>query len=112
MTSPSSDRLQFRVHGMDCADEVGALRRAVGPLVGEENLRFDVVRGRMDVLVPADEAAALPAVAATSMRATPWSASAPSKEPKRFRRYTPSLLDTLNGLRLLAAANRRWESPS
>ncbi len=59
---------------MDCADEVAILRKAVGPLVGEENLRFDVLRGRMEVLVPAEEAAVVAAVAATGMRAVRWTA--------------------------------------
>jgi Cd2+/Zn2+-exporting ATPase len=57
---------------MDCADEAAALRKAVGPIVGEDNLRFDVLRGRMDVLVPAEESAVMAAVASTGMRATAW----------------------------------------
>jgi len=57
---------------MDCADEVAALRRALAPLIGEENLRFDVLRGRMEILVAADREEVLRAVASTGMRATPW----------------------------------------
>ena len=41
-------RLAFKVHGMDCADEVAILKREVGPLVGgEERLLFDLLAGRM-----------------------------------------------------------------
>ncbi|NOX54884.1 MAG: cadmium-translocating P-type ATPase [Planctomycetes bacterium] len=41
-------RLQFRIRGMDCAEEVAALKREVGPLVGgEQNLSFDLLNGRM-----------------------------------------------------------------
>ena len=44
-------RLIFKVQGLDCAEEVSALKRAVGPLVrGEDNLAFDVLKGRMTVL--------------------------------------------------------------
>ena len=41
----------FGVQGLDCAEEVAVLRRAVGPLVGgADNLAFDVLNGRMTVL--------------------------------------------------------------
>jgi len=66
----------FRIRGMDCAEEVGALERAVGPVVGgAENLRFDVLRGRMQVLEPSDGVtpeAVREAVARTGMRAEAW----------------------------------------
>nr|MBP7588886.1 hypothetical protein [Thermoanaerobaculia bacterium] len=40
----------FRVAGMDCAEEIAALRREVGPVVGgEAALGFDLLRGRMTV---------------------------------------------------------------
>ena len=66
----------FRIRGMDCAEEVAALERAVGPVAGgAENLRFDVLRGRMQVLDPsaAESAQAVrEAVARTGMRAEAW----------------------------------------
>ena len=41
---------QFHVSGMDCAEEVTALKRDIGPLVnGEQNLSFDLMNGRMTV---------------------------------------------------------------
>lgn len=44
-TGPSG--MQFRIHGMDCAEEVAVLKREVGPLVGgEERLAFDLLNGR------------------------------------------------------------------
>src|SRR3990172_3774390 len=40
----------FRITGLDCAEEVTALKREVGPVVGgEERLAFDVLNGRMTV---------------------------------------------------------------
>jgi Cd2+/Zn2+-exporting ATPase len=39
-------RMQFRIRGMDCAEEIAILKRAVGPLVGgEEHLAFDLPGG-------------------------------------------------------------------
>jgi hypothetical protein len=48
--------LEFRIHGMDCADEVAILRREIVPLVGSpDRLGFDIlhlvvgqVRDRVD----------------------------------------------------------------
>jgi len=40
--------IEIRVHGMDCAEEAGVLKREVGPLVGgEQNLTFDILNGKM-----------------------------------------------------------------
>ena len=46
----------FRIHGMDCADEIAALKREVGPLVGEDKLAFDLLNGRMSIDVTPDAA--------------------------------------------------------
>ena len=66
----------FRIRGLDCAEEVAALRRGVGPLVGgDQLLAFDLLRGRMTV---GGEAAAVPtpaierAVENAGLRAEPW----------------------------------------
>ncbi|HYH44335.1 MAG TPA: heavy metal translocating P-type ATPase, partial [Thermoanaerobaculia bacterium] len=46
-----SERLQFKIRGMDCAEEIAILKREVGPLVGgEANLRFDLLKAKMTVL--------------------------------------------------------------
>ncbi len=68
----------FKVHGLDCAEEVAALRAAVGPLVGEDKLAFDILNGRMTVLdgpprLPPD--AIIDAVRRTGMTAVEWSAN-------------------------------------
>ena len=42
--------LEFRIHGMDCADEVAILRRALNPLVqSADRLAFEILRGKMTV---------------------------------------------------------------
>ena len=44
----------FKISGMDCVDEVAALKSAVGPVVGgQEQLAFDVLNGRMVVTAQA-----------------------------------------------------------
>ena len=62
--------LRYKVHGLDCAEEVAALRREVGPVVGgEELLSFDILGGTMTVAVPIAAAIVIGAVARTGMRA-------------------------------------------
>lgn len=98
----------FEVHGMDCGDEVAALKREVGPVVGgEDKLAFDLVNGRMSVLGRAD---ALPieliekAVLRTGMTAELWQEGVTSDATitEGRRRRTQTLLTSASGL-LVAA---------
>src|SRR3546814_760531 len=69
------DSVIFKIHGMDCADEVTLLKREVGPVVGSQNLSFDLINGRMSVAgAPGgvDHAGVLQAVERTGMRAELW----------------------------------------
>lgn len=71
----SPDSVIFKIHGMDCGDEVAVLKREVGPVVGLENLSFDLINGRMSVAGASDavhHARILKAVERTGMRAEPW----------------------------------------
>lgn len=66
----------FKVHGMDCVEEVTTLKREVGPVVGgEDYLAFDLLNGRMLVSeeATASSEAILQAIARTGMKAEPWS---------------------------------------
>jgi Cd2+/Zn2+-exporting ATPase len=80
----------FTVRGMDCAEEVSVLKRAVGPVVGgEERLAFDVLNGRMTVANDArdvPEQKILKAVAATGMSAVPWDAHMDKGDGNAHRR--------------------------
>ena len=68
------DYLEFRIRGMDCAEEVGVLKREVGPLVGGEgHLTFDLLRGKMAVRNPSIAAGdVIRAVNKTGMQAELW----------------------------------------
>lgn len=70
MANTETDLL-FRIHGMDCAEEVAVLKREVGPAVGgAERLSFDVLNGRMGVAADAgvSPSEVQAAVARTGMR--------------------------------------------
>ncbi len=69
----------FKIKGMCCGEEIAALTREVGPLVGGElNLRFDLLDSKMTVVTP-DESLTYErisaVVAATGMEAVPWTCS-------------------------------------
>ena len=95
---------------MDCADEVAVLRRQLGPIVGgEDNLAFDVLKGRMSVPVAAGATPAMvvEAVAKTGMRAEPWIETADGSSPRR-RGTTRTVLTVASGL--LTAAGFAWHA--
>lgn len=97
------ERLEFRVHGMDCADEVAILRREVGPAVGgAERLSFDLLRGKMVVTTDGTGpglANVTAAVARTGMRAEPWLDATPGAgERSLWQRRGRTLTTTLSGL--------------
>ena len=111
-----SEQVVFKVHGMDCGDEVAALKREVGPVVGgEDKLVFDLVNGRMSVQ---GRAGGLPveqiekAVRRTGMMAELWQEGATSDATiaDERRRRTQTLLTTASGI--LAAAGLGYTCPS
>ena len=99
-TAPSID---FRIHGMDCAEECTILRDAVGPVVGgDDKLSFDILRGRMSVTgtQTVSPETVIKAVARAGMKAEPWTSDderkAPVEEARARRRRT--ILTTASGL--------------
>jgi Zn2+/Cd2+-exporting ATPase len=79
----------FRVTGLDCAEEVAALRREVGPAVGgAERLGFDLLRGRMTVAAGAGDVpdeAIVAAVRRAGLGAERWRESGPSAATEQLR---------------------------
>ncbi|MFV1958313.1 MAG: heavy metal translocating P-type ATPase [Planctomycetota bacterium] len=67
--------LLFEIPDMDCAEEVGALKHALAPTVGEENLSFDLLKRRLRVEIPVGSAVTSEEVErlvrTTGMRARP-----------------------------------------
>lgn len=94
----------FAVQGLDCAEEISVLRRAVGPVVGgPDNLAFDILNGRMTVVDNARSVsteAIINAVATTGMRAVLWHAQGDKAESDHHR-HTPILYTVASGLCVL-----------
>ena len=70
------DSQEFRIRGMDCAEEVALLKREIGPVVGGvDRLVFDILKGKMTVLAgtsSVDSKLVIDSVQRTGMRAEPW----------------------------------------
>jgi Cd2+/Zn2+-exporting ATPase len=96
---------ELRIHGLDCAEEVGLIRRALDEYPGVHELNFDVVRGKM--LVHYDEELVSltriqQAVTATGLRCEPWSEH--SERSRSFlERHARVILTVVSGVCLIAA---------
>ena len=95
--------LAFRIHGMDCAEEVAILKREIGPLVGgAERLGFDILNGKMYVQSSpekVDPGEIVKAVARTGMRAELWQERAADPRDEGFwQRRGRTVLTTASGL--------------
>ncbi len=94
----------FKIHGMDCAEEVAILKSELGPLVGDErSLTFDVLSGRMGVLVPESSLSSadiIQAVSQTGMSAVPWrdQAADTSVSASWCERYGRTILTIASGV--------------
>ncbi|MEZ6184046.1 MAG: cation-translocating P-type ATPase [Planctomycetota bacterium] len=69
--------VRYQVRGMDCAEEIGALREALSDVVSPDELSFDVLAGVMEVPGRIDTEVVVAAVATTGMHAQPIGAGGP-----------------------------------
>src|SRR5262245_42038990 len=107
MNAPTQ-KLTFKVHGLDCAEEAAVLTRQVGPAVGgEDRLSFDILNGRMTVAGEGEGVApeaVLRAVERTGMRAEVWREGAKDAFGERtfWQRRGRTILTAASGLFTLA----------
>lgn len=102
-----SPSVQFRIGGMDCAEEVAVLKRELGPLVGgEQYLAFDILNGKMSIDRAPKEVspeAIIAAITRTGMRAQIWRDSPPeSREAGFWRQGGRTALTAASGVFALA----------
>jgi len=96
--------LAFKIHGMDCAEEVAVLKQEVGPVVGgADNLAFDLLRGKMSIAgdVAVSSTDILRAIERAGMRAEPWGEdrTGPSAGPLSFwDKYGRTVLTAVGGI--------------
>ena len=112
-TKSSDAKLQYRIEGMDCAEEVALLKRELVPLVGEESLGFDLLNSKLTVdtgansVSPSEIAAA---IARSGLTAVPWSKTAPVANESFWTQHKRTLLTATSGLAGLAGFLIEWLS--
>jgi Cd2+/Zn2+-exporting ATPase len=96
----------YKIDGMDCAEEVAALKAELARLPGISEMAFDVLNGKMTVVfvetkVTSDQLVA--AVERIGMRADPWRDSAQRIEERRgWERWGRTAMTTASGVLLMA----------
>lgn len=100
--------LSYRIRGLDCAEEVAALKREVGPVLGDPaRLSFDLLNARMNVDTEGSNATnheILRAIARTGMHAIPWEQHASRAVVETWwERHARAALTTASAVAILAA---------
>jgi len=106
-----SRRMDCKVHGLDCSDEVAILRREVGGRAGVIDLEFDVLNARMSVEYDPDAISPeqiVSAVADTGMRAIPWQRPTQHKQDPFWQRHGRLIMAAAGGTLLLAGFVTHW----
>lgn len=96
-----SKPLQFRIEGMDCAEEVALLKRELVPLVGEEALRFDLLNAKLTVNLSTSSSSSAEieaAIARSGLKAIPWEQKLRSEQPSFFAANLRTLLTSISGV--------------
>jgi Zn2+/Cd2+-exporting ATPase len=102
---------EYRIQGLDCAEEVAILRRELGPVPGVLDLSFDVLRAKMAVAFDAQkvtEDMIAAAVARTGMRAEPFREL---REKSWWQTHGRSILTTASGVSVLLGVIFQAEGP-
>ena len=89
---------QYRIRGMDCAEEIAALKGALKDVVKVDELQFDLLEGTMDVPASVPAETVMTRVAGTGMRAEPLAAGSAVVSGSWLERHRRTLLTVISGL--------------
>ncbi|MGB5835278.1 MAG: cation transporter, partial [Thiohalocapsa sp.] len=98
-------KIDLKIHGMDCAEEVGTIRHAIGRDAGVNDLEFDLLNGRLTVeydqrQIDTDELIAK--INRTGLRAERYSDENNQVEERGFwARWGPALMTTVSAVFLI-----------
>lgn len=90
----SGGLIRLNIDGMDCSEEVAALTKSLKGLVDVDALRFDTLRGTMDVPAAADLEKVIEAVERTGMKAA---RDGESPERTFWRTHRVNLITAVSG---------------
>ncbi|WP_243317147.1 hypothetical protein [Geothrix paludis] len=107
----STSKRAFKIHGMDCAEEIALLKREVGPAVGGEGrLSLDLLNGIMIVEegASASSEAIIQAIPRTGMKAESWTDGRPPEGKSRRQWVQLALMVASGALTALAFGLHAW----
>ena len=107
----TAERMTYRVHGLDCAEETALLKSGVGEKTGVLALDFDVLNARMTVAYDPEQItldAIVAAVAATGMRAVPWEERATGEGEPFWQRRGRLIMAFASGALLVGGLVVHW----
>ena len=101
------EQQQFKIEGMDCAEEVAVLKKELGQIVGgEDRLAFDLLNAKLTISIASvavTPESVLLAVARTGMKAEIWrDGPKPTDKQSLFQRRGRTLLTAVSGIFTLA----------
>ncbi len=89
---------EYKIAGLDCANEVAALKRVLDPLTGSEDaLQFDLIQGKLTVTSDVEGAAIERAVRTTGMTAVRWTSTENEPQAGFWLQHGPTLMAGLSG---------------
>lgn len=106
-----TEQVSYKVHGLDCPDEVAILRRELEPRPGVQALDFDILNARMTVSYDPEEVAPdaiVNAVAATGMKAVPWERRTDPLAESYWQRRGRLIMACASGVLLVAGFLSHW----
>ncbi|MFW6153871.1 MAG: heavy metal translocating P-type ATPase [Planctomycetota bacterium] len=101
----------YKVQGLDCAEEVAILRREVGGLPGVIDLEFDVLNARMSVEFDPEATSGgqiVAAVNATGMTAVPWELRGQRPKASPWQRHGRLIMAVASGVFLVSGFITHW----
>jgi len=95
--------IAFRIHGMDCAEEVTLLKRELMPVLSDEDrLGFDLLNGKLTVDMSSlnvSRMEVLTAIERSGLKAEPWQDEPQNRnEPSFWQRNRRTILTAVSGL--------------
>lgn len=103
MNDHSFRRAEFKILGMDCAEETAAIEAELLPQIGVQKLSFNILNGKMSVEFDdrTSENAIVEGVRRAGLKAQPWITEASTSDPIQSGHSPQSLAMMLSGASLL-----------
>lgn len=111
MGAMMTGRTRFRIEGMDCAEEIALLRKAVGSKEGVTSLDFNLLDARMEVIYNPDlitPEIISDAVEAAGLKAIPWEQRESSGNDGFWARHGRLVMAAASGFFALAGFLWHW----